>query len=138
MLERLDQILVPTLQPGDIVMADNLAGPTRSPADGPGPRPERSARPRLTSRPRGLPGPPGRTSCVWTKLVRSHPTARTSIPSSSMLREPAHGPSFAPLAVWYAAPRRSGRSSASGLAHFSPDECRTYVRHCGYAAATRS
>ena len=24
------------------------------------------------------------------------------------------------------------------LAHFSPDECRTYVRHCGYAVATRS
>ena len=24
------------------------------------------------------------------------------------------------------------------LAHFSPDECRTYFRHCGYAAATRS
>ena len=24
------------------------------------------------------------------------------------------------------------------LAHFSPDECRNYVRHCGYAAATRS
>ena len=24
------------------------------------------------------------------------------------------------------------------LAHFSPDECRNYVRHGGYAAATRS
>ena len=24
------------------------------------------------------------------------------------------------------------------LAHFSPDECRNYVRHCGYSAATRS
>ena len=24
------------------------------------------------------------------------------------------------------------------LAHFSPDECRNYFRHCGYAAATRS
>ena len=24
------------------------------------------------------------------------------------------------------------------LAHFSPDECRNYVRHCGYWATTRS
>ena len=24
------------------------------------------------------------------------------------------------------------------LAHFSPDECRNYFRHCWYAAATRS
>ena len=24
------------------------------------------------------------------------------------------------------------------LAHFSPDECRNYFRHCGYSAATRS
>ena len=24
------------------------------------------------------------------------------------------------------------------LAHFSPDDCRNYVRHCGYSAATRS
>ena len=38
-----------------------------------------------------------------------HPTARTSIPSSSASR--SSRPSFAPLAV--AAPRRSGRSSAS-------------------------
>ena len=24
------------------------------------------------------------------------------------------------------------------LAHFSPDECRNYFRHCGYSVATRS
>ena len=46
------------------------------------------------------PGPPSGTC---------HPTARTSIPSSSASRRSR--PSFAPLAV--AAPRRAGRSSAS-------------------------
>ena len=81
----IDQILVPTLHPGDIVIADNLGGPTRSPA---------------SSGPSRPPGPPSGTG---------HPTARTSIPSSSASR--SSRPSFAPLAV--AAPRRSGRSSAS-------------------------
>ena len=81
----IEQILVPTLQPGDIVIADNLSGPTRSPA---------------SNAPSRLPGPPSGTC---------HPIARTSIPSSSASR--SSRPSFAPLAV--AAPRRSGRSSAS-------------------------
>ena len=62
-----------------------ISGPTRSPASN------------APSRP---PGPPSGTC---------HPTARTSIPSSSASRRSR--PSFAPLAV--AAPRRSGRSSAS-------------------------
>ena len=62
-----------------------ISGPTRSPASN------------APSRP---PGPPSGTC---------HPTARTSIPSSSASR--SSRPSFAPLAV--AAPRRSGRSSAS-------------------------
>ncbi len=62
-----------------------ISGPTRSPASN------------APSRP---PGPPSGTG---------HPTARTSIPSSSASR--SSRPSFAPLAV--AAPRRSGRSSAS-------------------------
>ena len=53
-----------------------------------------------TSGPTRSPGPPSGTC---------HPTARTSIPSSSASR--SSRPSFAPLAV--AAPRRSGRSSAS-------------------------
>ena len=61
------------------------SGPTRSPA---------------SSGPSRPPGPPSGTG---------HPTARTSIPSSSASR--SSRPSFAPLAV--AAPRRSGRSSAS-------------------------
>ena len=61
------------------------SGPTRSPA---------------SSGPSRPPGPPSGTC---------HPTARTSIPSSSASR--SSRPSFAPLAV--AAPRRSGRSSAS-------------------------
>ena len=81
----IEQILVPTLQPGDIVMADTISGPTRSPA---------------SNAPSRLPGPPSGTC---------HPIARTSIPSSSASR--SSRPSFAPLAV--AAPRRSGRSSAS-------------------------
>ena len=63
----------------------HISGPTRSPAAN------------APSRP---PGPPSGTC---------HPTARTSIPSSSASR--SSRPSFAPLAV--AAPRRSGRSSAS-------------------------
>ena len=79
----IDQILVPTLHPGDIVIADKPRGPQgRRPSSGP-------------SRP---PGPPSGTG---------HPTARTSIPSSSASR--SSRPSFAPLAV--AAARRSGRSS---------------------------
>ena len=61
------------------------SGPTRSPA---------------SSGPSRPPGPHSGTC---------HPTARTSIPSSSASR--SSRPSFAPLAV--AAPRRSGRSSAS-------------------------
>ena len=81
----IDQILVPTLHPGDIVIADTTSGPTRSPA---------------SSGPSRPPGPHSGTC---------HPTARTSIPSSSASR--SSRPSFAPLAV--AAPRRSGRSSAS-------------------------
>ena len=51
-------------------------------------------------------GPPGRRG---PHSGTCHPTARTSIPSSSASR--SSRPSFAPLAV--AAPRRSGRSSAS-------------------------
>ena len=62
-----------------------ISGPTRSPA---------------SNAPSRLPGPPSGTC---------HPIARTSIPSSSASR--SSRPSFAPLAV--AAPRRSGRSSAS-------------------------
>ena len=81
----IEQILVPTLQPGDIVIADTTSGPTRSPA---------------SSRPSRPPGPHSGTC---------HPIAQTSIPSSSASR--SSRPSFAPLAV--AAPRRSGRSSAS-------------------------
>ena len=61
------------------------SGPTRSPAS------------------RGPSRPPGPHSGTC------HPIARTSIPSSSASR--SSRPSFAPLAV--AAPRRSGRSSAS-------------------------
>ena len=79
----IEQILVPTLQPGDIVIADNLGA-------------HKVAGIQRPSRP---PGPPSGTC---------HPTARTSIPSSSASR--SSRPSFAPLAV--AAPRRSGRSSA--------------------------
>ena len=80
----IDQILVPTLHPGDIVIAAT-SGPTRSPA---------------SNAPSRLPGPPSGTC---------HPIARTSIPSSSASR--SSRPSFAPHAV--AAARRSGRSSAS-------------------------
>ena len=80
----IEQILVPTLQPGDIVIADNLGAHKVAGIQ----RAIQAA------------GPPSGTC---------HPTARTSIPSSSASR--SSRPSFAPLAV--AAPRRSGRSSAS-------------------------
>ena len=59
-----------------------------------------STRSPASNAPSRPPGPPSGTC---------HPTARTSIPSSSASR--SSRPSFAPLAV--AAPRRSGRSSAS-------------------------
>ena len=106
----IDQILVPTLHPGDIVIADTTSGPTRSPA---------------SSGPSRPPGPPSGTC---------HPTARTSIPSSSASRK-------LKALVRTARCRRTETLwpfLGECLAHFSPDECRNYVRHCGYSAATRS
>ena len=105
----IDQILVPTLQPGDIVMADNLgahkvAGIQRAiqaagatlwyvPPDSPDLNPIELCFAKLTA------------------LVRTARCRRTET-------------------LWPVL--------GECLAHFSPDECRTYVRHCGYAAATRS
>ena len=106
----IEQILVPTLHPGDIVIADNL-GAHKAAVASSGP-----------SRP---PGPHSGTC---------HPTARTSIPSSSASR------SIKALVRTARCRRTETLWPFLGecLAHFSPDECRNYFRHCGYSAATRS
>ena len=80
----IDQILVPTLQPGDIVIADNLGAH------------------KVAGIQRAL-------QAAGATLWYLHPIARTSIPSSSASR--SSRPSFAPHAV--AAARRSGRSSVT-------------------------
>ena len=79
----IDQILVPTLHPGDIVIADNL-GAHKSPASS---------------------GPPGRGATLWYVPPYSPDLNPIELCFAKLKA------SFAPLAV--AAPRRSGRSSAS-------------------------
>ena len=100
----IDQILVPTLQPGDIVMADTLSGPTRSPASN------------APSRPPGPPYSPDLNpiELCFAKLKALVRTARCRRTET----------------LW--------PFLGECLAHFSPDDCRNYVRHCGYSAATRS
>ena len=96
----IDQILVPTLHPGDIVIADNLG---------------------------------------------AHKVA-----GATLWYLPPYSPDLNPIELCFAKLKALVRTArcrrtetlwpflGEGLAHFSPDECRNYFRHCGYSAATRS
>ena len=105
----IDQILVPTLPPGDIVMADNLGAHKVAGIQ----RAIQAAGATLWYWPPYSPdlNPIERCFAKLKALVR---TARCRRPET----------------LW--------PFLGECLAHFSPDECRHYVRHCGYAAATQS
>ena len=102
-------ILVPTLHPGNIVIADNLGGHT------------------VAGIQRALQAA-GATRWYW----------------------PPYSPDLNPIELCFAkltALVRTARCRSTEtlwpflgecLAHFSPDACRHYFRHGGYAAATRS
>jgi transposase len=98
-----EQVLVPTLRPGDVVVLDNLA-------------------------------------------VHRHPAVRTAIEAvGARLRFlPPYSPDFNPIEMAFAKLKAFLRAArprsfdhvtalvAAALALFTPDECRNYVRHCGY------
>lgn len=108
-LAYVEQILVPTLQPGDIVIADNLsahkvAGVRRAIEDA----------------------------------------------GATVIYLPPYSPDFNPIELCFAKLKTIVRAArcrtidtlwpllGASLRHFSPDECRNYFRHAGYAAAKRS
>ena len=103
------QILVPTLQPGDIVMADNLGA---------------------------------------HKVAGIQRAIQAA--GATLWYLPPYSPDLNPIELCFAKLKalvRTARCRSTEtlwpflgecLAHFSPDECRNYVRHCGYSAATRS
>src|SRR6266568_4618062 len=102
-----EQVLVPTLQPGDVVVLDNLA-------------------------------------------VHRQPEVRTAIEAvGAQLRFlPPYSPDFNPIEQAFAKLKAFLRAArprsfdqvnalvAIALGLFTPDECRNYVRHCGYRVAT--
>ena len=106
----IDQILVPTLQPGDIVSADNnlvaqkVAGIQRA---------IQAAGATLWYWPPSSPDLNPIELC-FAKLKALVRTARCRRSAT----------------LW--------PFLGTCLEHFSPDECRNYFRHCGYSAATRS
>ena len=105
----IDQILVPTLQPGDIVMADNLGA---------------------------------------HKVAGIQRAIQAA--GATLWYVPPYSPDLNPIELCFAKLKALVRTArcrrtetrwpflGECLAHFSPDECRTYFRHCGYSAATRS
>jgi transposase len=106
-LAYVEQVLVPTLQPGDVVVLDNLA-------------------------------------------VHKQPEVRTAIAGvGAQLRFlPPYSPDFNPIEQAFAKLKAFLRAArprnfdqvnalvAIALGLFTPDECRNYVRHCGYRVAT--
>ena len=105
----IEQILVPTLQPGDIVIANTLGAHT------------------VAGIQRAIQAA-GATLWSW----------------------PPYSPDLNPIELCFAKRKALVRTArcrrtetrwpflGECLAHCSPDECRNYVRHCGYSAATRS
>ena len=105
----IEQILVPTLQPGDIVIADNLG------------------------------------AHKVAGIQRAIEAA-----GATLWYLPPYSPDLNPIELCFAKLKalvRTARCRSTEtlwpflgecLAHFSPDECRNYFRHCGYSAATRS
>ena len=105
----IDQILVPTRQPGDLVIADTLGAHKVAGIQ----RAIQAAGATLWSWPPYSPDLNPIELCVakLTALVRTARCRRTET-------------------LW--------PFLGECVAHFSPDECRTYFRHCGYSAATGS
>ena len=105
----IDQILVPTLHPGDIVIADNLGAHKDAGIQ----RALQAAGATLWYLPPYSPdlNPSERCFAKLTALVRPARCRRTET-------------------LW--------PFLGECVAHFSPDECRNYFRHCGHSAATRS
>ena len=104
-----DQILVPTFQPGDIVIADNLAA--------------------------------HKVEGVQAAIAAAGATLRFL---------PPYSPDFNPIELCFAKLQAIVRKArcrsidtlwpllGACLSRFTPTECRNYIRHCGYAAATAS
>jgi transposase len=103
-----EQQLVPTLAPGDVVVMDNLAAHKR----------------------------PG----VRAAIERAGCTLRLLPPYS-----PDYNPIELAFAKLKAMLRKAGKRTVDGLWEFlgqaidayGPDECRNYLRHCGYAATSQ-
>ena len=105
----IDQILVPTLHPGDIVIADNLGA--------------------------------HKVAGVQRALQAA---------GATLWYLPPYSPDLNPIELCFAKLKALVRTArcrrtetlwpflGECLAHFSPDACRNYFRHCGYSAATRS
>ena len=105
----IEQILVPTLQPGDIVMADNLGA---------------------------------------HKVAGIQRAIQAA--GATLWYLPPYSPDLNPIELCFAKLKALVRTArcrrtetlwpflGECLAHFSPDACRNYFRHCGYSAATRS
>jgi len=103
-----EQVLVPTLRPGDVVVLDNLA-------------------------------------------VHKQPEVRTAIEAvGAHLRFlPPYSPDFNPIEQTFAKLKAFLRAArprtfdqvlvlvATALELFTPDECRNYIRHCGYRLAVQ-
>lgn len=103
-----EQVLVPTLQPGDVVVLDNLA-------------------------------------------VHKQPEVRTAIEAvGAQLRFlPPYSPDFNPIEQAFAKLKAFLRAArprtfdhvltlvAAALEFFTPEECRNYIRHCGYRLAVQ-
>jgi len=103
-----EQVLVPTLRPGDVVVLDNLA-------------------------------------------VHKQPEVRTAIEAvGAQIRFlPPYSPDFNPIEQTFAKLKAFLRAArprtfdqvlalvAAALELFTPDECRNYIRHCGYRLAVQ-
>ena len=102
-----EQVLVPTLRPGDVVVLDNLA-------------------------------------------VHKHPAVREAIEQAGALLRflPPYSPDFNPIELAFAKLKAFLRAArprsfdqvcalvAAALRLYTPTECASYVRHCGYRVAT--
>jgi transposase len=103
-----EQVVVPTLRPGDVVVLDNLA-------------------------------------------VHKQPEVRTAIEAvdAHILFLPPYSPDFNPIEQSFAKLKAFFRAArprtfdqvlalvAAALELFTPDECRNYIRHCGYRLAVQ-
>jgi transposase len=103
----IEQVLVPTLRAGDVVVLDNL-------------------------------------------IVHKHPQVQAAIEAAGAQVRflPPYSPDFNPIELAFAKLKAFLRAArprsfdevtalvAAALKLFTPDECRNFVRHCGYRAAT--